>query len=160
MPPGRCPTPPQCSRSPNEAMGTRYLLALCLILLVLGFGECGWQGRRVCALSIFPSQFWSGPGPAPSSLLPCPLPSAAGSSALLSQSPLQRCRGPLRSRRMRPPAPRCSPRCRNRFLVTGIQPRPPPKTCTGRPTYPPWMRKSGVTPAPAPAPQTQGLVHT
>lgn len=35
-------------------MGTRYLLALFLILLVLGFGECVWQGRRVYGRGMYP----------------------------------------------------------------------------------------------------------
>lgn len=37
------PQSSQRSRS-SEAMGTRYLLVLVLILLVLGCGECVWQG--------------------------------------------------------------------------------------------------------------------
>lgn len=58
-------------------MGTRYLLALFLILLVLGFGECVWQGRRIYGRGMYPKHLpitvlvW--PWPCAPLLLPCPL---------------------------------------------------------------------------------------
>uniref|UniRef100_A0A8D0J0L6 Apolipoprotein C-IV n=1 Tax=Sus scrofa TaxID=9823 RepID=A0A8D0J0L6_PIG len=58
-------------------------------------------------------------------------------------------RGPTCRRKMSPTARPCSPRCRNPSTATGIQPRPLPRTCTGRLTCPPWTRKSGTCTAKA-----------
>ncbi|KAL0609721.1 Apolipoprotein C-II [Plecturocebus cupreus] len=82
-----CMTPPQCGRSP-DTMGTRFLLALFLVLLVLGFGECGLQGREVqrgMSSKCLPS-----PGasyPRLCSLLPTSFSSAAAPHAPLTHSP-------------------------------------------------------------------------
>lgn len=84
------PHPPQCSRS-SDAMGTRYFLALFLILLVLGFGECDRQRRQVCeegddwqasSLAV-PVRPCSRPLPS----CPAHSPPAAGLSAVLTHSP-------------------------------------------------------------------------
>uniref|UniRef100_A0A8C0LY94 Apolipoprotein C-II n=1 Tax=Canis lupus familiaris TaxID=9615 RepID=A0A8C0LY94_CANLF len=70
-------------------MGTRYLLVLLLVLLVLGFGECGRPGRRVCegdemSPQHLPSPVLTWPYPSPSVL--ASLSPATCSSALLTHS--------------------------------------------------------------------------
>lgn len=48
MPPAALPHTLLSSKSSSDTMDNRYILALFLILLVLGFGKCGPQGRWVC----------------------------------------------------------------------------------------------------------------
>lgn len=71
-------------------MGTRHLLALFLVLLVLGSGECGWQRRSVGEEENEPHGL---PDPVLAQPYPCPPlpalppPAAANPLALLMHSP-------------------------------------------------------------------------